>query len=221
MKRVLIILMVAALATVTQAVDISSNFTNIDFDSGITHINTGFDDPAADIIGWSDYPAHPLADAGVEGPAAWWIPEDYAYENAAFMASGDGAYNMSSYVIQADDVFTVSFLAGVWGWEGSGDGRGEWTATLFYDDPANVIGTYVEEYYWRSVGDLVWSTDAVGITATPESVDGTLGILLQNTTGDKIAQIDEITVSVVPEPATMALLGLGSLVMLRKRKFKA
>jgi hypothetical protein len=218
MKRVLVLLMVAALATAAQAVDISSEFVNIDFDSGITHIATGFDNPDADIIGWNDYPAHPLQDAGVEAPGAWWLPAEYAYGNAAFMKSGDAAYNMSSYVIQADDVFTISYLGGVWGWEGSGDGRGEWTATLFYDDPANVIGTYVQDYFWRSVGDVVWSTDAVGITATPESVGGTLGILMQNTTGDKIAQIDEITVSVVPEPATLSLLGLGALALLRKRK---
>ena len=218
MKRVLVLLMVAALATAAQAVDISSEFVNIDFDSGITHIATGFDNPTADIIGWNDYPAHPLQDAGVEGPAAWWIPDDYAYENAAFMKSGDAAYNMSSYVIQADDVFTISYIAGVWGWEGSGDGRGEWTASLFYDDPANVIGTYVQDYYWLGVGDVVRFTDAVGITATPESVGGTLGILFQNTTGDKIAQFDELTVSVVPEPATLSLLGLGALALLRKRK---
>ena len=218
MKRVLVLLMVAALATAAQAVDISSEFVNIDFDSGITHIATGFDNPTADIIGWNDYPAHPLQDAGVEGPAAWWIPDDYAYENAAFMKSGDAAYNMSSYVIQADDVFTISYIAGVWGWEGSGDGRGEWTASLFYDDPANVIGTYVQDYYSLGVGDVVRFTDAVGITATPESVGGTLGILFQNTTGDKIAQFDELTVSVVPEPATLSLLGLGALALLRKRK---
>ena len=218
MKRVLVLLMVAALATAAQAVDISSEFVNIDFDSGITHIATGFDNPTADIIGWNDYPAHPLQDAGVEGPAAWWIPDDYAYENAAFMKSGDAAYNMSSYVIQADDVFTISYIAGVWGWEGSGDGRGEWTASLFYDDPANVIGTYVQDYYWLGVGDVVRFTDVVGITATPESVGGTLGILFQNTTGDKIAQFDELTVSVVPEPATLSLLGLGALALLRKRK---
>ena len=218
MKRVFVLLMVAALATAAQAVDISSEFVNIDFDSGITHIATGFDNPTADIIGWNDYPAHPLQDAGVEGPAAWWIPDDYAHENAAFMKSGDAAYNMSSYVIQADDVFTISYIAGVWGWEGSGDGRGEWTASLFYDDPANVIGTYVQDYYWLGVGDVVRFTDAVGITATPESVGGTLGILMQNTTGDKIAQFDELTVSVVPEPATLSLLGLGALALLRKRK---
>jgi hypothetical protein len=218
MKRVLVLSMVVALATAVQAVDISSSFTNLDFDSGITHIASGFDNPNADIIGWSDYPAHPLNDAGVEGPSAWWLPDDYAYGQAAFMSPGDGAYNMSNYIIQSGDIFTVSYLAGVWGWQGSGDGRGEWTATLFYDDPANVIGSYVQDFFWVGLADGVRFTDPVGITATPESVGGTLGILFQNTTGDKIAQIDEISVTVIPEPASFALLSLGSLVIFKKRK---
>lgn len=216
MKKVLVLSIVAALATVVQAADISALFPNLDFDSGGTHIASGFDNPGEDILGWYDYPAHPLQDAGVEGPAAWWLGEDYAYGNAAFMKSGDGAYNMSSYVIQDGDVFSISFLAGVWGWEGNGDGFGQWTVTLFYDDPANVIGSDTRGFYWQSVKDGVF-VDPVEIAATAESVGGTLGILFQNTTGDKIAQIDEITVAVVPEPATMILLGLGALTMIRKR----
>lgn len=212
MKKVLVVLMVAALATAAQAVIIDS-FVNVDFDSdGVTTPGPfkGFDAPdAPEIDGWTNYPAGPLNDAGVEGPGAWWNPYEI---NAGFMSSGDAAYTMSTYTIQAGDVYTISYYAMQWQWTGSG----EWTATLFYDDPANVIGSYVQGGLPDN-GTWLPFSDANGIAATPASVGGTLGILMTST-GTGIAQIDEITVDVVPEPATMALLGLGSVALIRRRK---
>lgn len=219
MKKVLVLCMVAALATATQAADISALFTNLDFDSGAVTDGAlagfkGFDAPCTEIIGWTNYPAGLLNDSGVEGPGAWWLSEAYtsAYGNAGFMSSNDAAYNMSTYTIQSGDVFTISYMAGVWGWGGTG----QWTATLFYNDPANVIGTYVQDITaWMADG--VWHSDSTGIAATPASVGGTLGILMRST-GTGVSQFDEITINVVPEPATLSLLGLGVLALLRKRK---
>ena len=194
MKKVLVLFMAAVLATVSQAVVIDS-FVNLDFDSGgVSGPFKGFDAPdAPEIIGWTNYrngAAGPLNDAGVEGPGAWWSPYE---DRAAFMSPGDAAYNMSSYIIKAGDVYTISFYACEWDWDGTL--AGQWTATLFYDNPANVIGTYVQGVtgWWAAY------SDAIGIAATPASVGGTLGILMTNT-GAGIVQIDEITVAVVPEP---------------------
>jgi len=207
-----LILFLALMSGIAQAGLINS-FVNIDFDSdGVTTPGPfkGFDAPdAPEIVGWTNYPAGPLNDAGIEGPGAWWNP----YEtNAGFMSSGDAAYTMSTYTIQSGDVYTISYYAMQCQWTGSG----EWTATLFYDNPANVIGSYVQGGLPDN-GTWLPFSDATGIAATPASVGGTLGILMTST-GTGIAQIDEITVDVVPEPATMVLMGLGSLVLVRRRR---
>jgi hypothetical protein len=195
-----VVLMVAALATTAQAVVIDS-FVNADFDSGAVTTPgpfKGFDAPAAtEIIGWTNW--GDMRDAGVEADTAWWL-NGYANQNAAFINTGGGASNMSSYTIQAGDQFTASFISWHW-WD-----QGQMTVSLFYNDPANVIGSFV-------VNTTAWSpttynNEASPIAATPLSVGGTLGILCQST-GAGNAMLDEVVVNVVPEPATLTMLVLA------------
>lgn len=199
-----------ALAVTADAQPITS-FPNLDFDSGGTHINSGFDNPGADIIGWTNYAG--IADAGVEGPGAWWGPYDF---QAAFINGGGSAFNLSDYTIQAGDAFSVSFLARSWQWTGA---NGQWTATLFYDNPANVIGSYTTPgqlpEHWQP---WVTYTSDTPIAATPASVGGKLGILMSNT-GTRIALVDEIVVS-VPEPTTLSLATVAGLGLLLQRRRK-
>ena len=199
MKRLGLVVAIMLVASVAQAQPITS-FDNLDFDSGgVTTPGPfkGFDAPdAPEIAGWTNYPAGALNDAGVEGPGAWWGPYDV---NAGFMSGGDAAYTMSTYTIQPGDIYQIGFVAKQWNWTGA---VGEWTATLFYDDPANVIGSFVQ----TDLPDGWTAFSSAGIPATPASVGGTLGILMTSS-GSRISQVDEITVSVVPEPATICLVG--------------
>jgi hypothetical protein len=184
-----------------------TSFNNLDFDAGVSNIG-GFDAPN-DVPGWTNNT--PVVDSGVEGPGAWWGP----YDNyAAFMASGDSAYTMSTHTIQAGEVFNISFHAMQWQWTGAG----QWTASLFYDTPSNIIGSYTQGGLPDN-GTWTAFADPVGIAATPASVGGTLGILLQST-GTGIAQIDEITVDVaIPEPVSSVMVGVcgAALVLARRR----
>ena len=206
MKRVLVLLMVAVLATVSQAVLIDS-FVNADFDYGIVTTPgpfKGFDAPAApEIDGWVNYGT--INDAGVEASGAWWIV-GYAYQNCAFVNVGGGASNMSGYTIQDGDQFTASFIGDGWGGTSA-------RVSLWYDDPANVFGSFdtvMDAWFFAP------HSNATLIDATQAAVGGTLGVTIENL-GDNYLGFDEMTVNVVPEPATLALLGLGGLLIRRKK----
>jgi hypothetical protein len=210
MKKICLVAATMLAASSALAAPITS-FVNADFDSGIVTTPgpfAGFDAPAApEIVGWANYGSP--SDAGVEASGAWWI-NGYAYDNCAFVNAGGGAFNMSSYAIQAGDQFTVSVVADAWG-------TGQITASLFYDNPTNVIGTYTfTPNAWHFD---VW-TDATGIAATPASVGGTLGVLIMNTGGANIVGFDEVTVDVqsVPEPAAVGMLSLGGAALLLPRR---
>ncbi len=150
---------------------------NADFESGVQNYPDGFD-ASPDVPGWRD--GDQITDSGTENSNAWWG----SYEGtSAFMRMGDSAYLPSDYTIQLGDEFTIGFVAKSW------DGSSQWTATLFYDDPVNEIGSYSANIN----GSWTAYSNETRIVATPESVGGTLGVLFKNT-GSGFANLDNVTI---------------------------
>lgn len=198
------------LTTAVAQAELINSFVNANFESGIVTTPgpfKGFDAPAApEIIGWSNYGT--VNDGGVEASGAWWI-QGYAYGNCAFVNVGAGAFNLSSYVIQAGDLFDVSFIGDGWGASSA-------TVSLFYNDPANVIDSYtsaMDAWYFAP------HSTATPIAATMGSIGGTLGIRIVND-GANIIGFDEFTVNVthVPEPTSIAMILFGGAGMLALRR---
>jgi hypothetical protein len=211
-KNLAIVAAVLAGAAMSNAQPITS-FVNLDFDAG--GVNTGFgfngfDRADADIIGWRNLNDAPtLVDSGVEGPGAWWGPYEV---NAAFMRFGDGAYNLSDYTIQAGDAFSIDFFARSWDGDNS---QAAWTVSLFYDNPANLIGSYTTSLS----GTWTQYSTPTPIDATGASVGGKLGIQFVNSGPNHFASVDEITVTaVVPEPTTISLVAVAGLGLLLGRR---
>jgi hypothetical protein len=213
-KSLAVIASVLAMVATTSAQNISSHFENLDFEAGVVNVGggfNGFDNPAHDIPGWRDHAG--IFDAGVEGPGAWW--GTYAGGHSAFINGGGSAYNLSDYTIQPGDLFAIEFVAKSWPWTDP-EGIGEWTVGLFYDDPANVFGSYTTPPLGDNSTWIPYAT-LTPIVATALSEGGKLGILFSNTGGD-IAQFDGIVISVVPEPTTISLAALAGFGLLLNRR---
>jgi hypothetical protein len=161
---------------------------NADFEAGVGSWPEfdGFDNPAHDVPGWKNYPAT-MDSAGVEAGNAWWGTYNGSF--SAFLFPGRGGYLQSEYTIKPGDTFDIGYAAKVW-W-----GPSKWTATLFYNNPANVIGSFSSDINGG------WSSYSGRIAATPASVGGKLGILFVNT-GGSVATLDAVTLALVlPESA--------------------
>jgi hypothetical protein len=210
MKKLLIA--VATLAAVSESQAALLSLTNGDFEATTANaFPQGFDISGNDVPGWQNLGT--IVDSGVENSSAWWG----TYSGySAFLGKGDGAKLMTNHTIQLGDKFTFGLFAKSW------SVSSQFVATLFYNDPANVIGTY------SSGVNNTWTaySNPTTIDATLASVGGTLGFSIQNTqtavggeqSWERAVNFDNVTINVVPEPSAALLGGLGMLALLRRRR---
>jgi hypothetical protein len=197
-------------------------------------VNGGFEQPGAgkikgwdgengaDIPGWcSDIAAF---DSGVEGPDAWPGHTDGVY--AGFLLGGmspwgstypePSVWQILSYRVKAGDQFMLSV-----------DSRDNWSEitpaqlqmTLFYIAPGGVRTVLATQTVPLTT---TWTTFKLDAGDTTAAVGYLLGVELVDIAdpsrvppGNTWIGIDNVR---IPEPATMALLGLGGLSLLRIRK---
>ncbi len=176
--------------------------------------NPSFEQPGTDkIVGWESIPGWSsdivAIDSGVESD--W--PGSTEGDWSAFLFNGDSSvYNLTDHIIQLEEEFILQV-----------DARDNWSENI----PALLeISLFLDSYGERitvatetvELSDT-WTTYTVSFFAnTFPAVYNKIGIELANVTpsGDSWIGIDNI--QFVPEPATIALLGLGALALLSRKR---
>lgn len=129
----------------------------------------------------------------------------------AFLQPGNAVTNMTSYTIQAGDVFTLS-------WDHVGTRNLTHTVSLIYMFEGNVVKIAGTDVLATTSGTTYGGTFT--IAADSPAIGSTVGIGVVNTSANW-AEVDNFNLSVVsvPEPSAALLLGAtGLLAFARRRK---
>jgi hypothetical protein len=150
-------------------------------------------------------------DSGVQG-----IPGDASDgQNIAYLQGGNAEYNLTSFVIQAGDVFTYS-------WDWVLQGRGTATAQLAYWNGSAIVaiaGTSTSAQ--SNSGKVLDVTTTWTVPAGDPSIGDDIALTIAAPSGSNYPEVDNFNLSAssVPEPSITALGGLGILALLAlKRK---
>lgn len=144
-----------------------------------------------------------------------------------FVNSFQVAVNDTGIVIQPNTVYTLSAAVG---WDNVYASPGFWSLQLWADKstPTTFIQpgeTFLDQTYSTLAGvnnptQGNWALNSVtwDSASDPDLVGSTLTVLLNNfATGDTV-YFDNIEITAVPEPGSLALLGMGTLLVARRRR---
>ncbi|MCK5271446.1 MAG: PEP-CTERM sorting domain-containing protein [Sedimentisphaerales bacterium] len=134
-------------------------------------------------------------------------------------------WQLTDQTIAADEIYTLN----IWGWSdgtydsGSGGIGTDLKVSLFYDDAGSQIEVASQNHFLPfDINNQYPDAQACGAVFTVSDVPGSigkkLGVKFENITASGFIHLDDASVDVIPEPATMVLLGLGSLALLKRRR---
>jgi hypothetical protein len=190
----------------------------------ITILNGDFED---DFGGdWTEVPVW------TDDNNSWVVTGANAYKPAGgsqelYLNAGGDANQDLTHAWSSSDTYTLSLSAHEAGWQvgSAGDAfsvqlREAVSGDLLWDSgDQNVDGTLVNTppYEFTGTGHLFeWTIDASAFT---EGTEGQLlNIQLQSPNSGGSVYIDNVSLNLVPEPSTTALLGLGGLALILRRR---
>lgn len=207
MKKYIVVMIVLAVSAVSTA--------------AVTVDNSGFEDAGIAAGGYS-YSYTPWESLNEGGGYTPWLSNGYyspEMGTTIMYTTGDNVYQALTDTFVAGTVYQFSMRVGL-GQDGTSD---DWTL-YFYDADAAI--SVIDDL----TGAILGSASGV-LPATPDGTTGTVKTVTYTATaaddgkaigigfvGDYYTQFDDAAVSIVPEPATMALLGLGSLILARRKR---
>ena len=137
-------------------------------------------------------------------------------QRAFFKNTDGGAFNLTSYVMQAGDSLTLTFSALRFN---SGD---NFTAKLFSStDATYATNATLNSLIYAPVSQGTFEGFTLNYTAVAADAGKTIGVSFDNESaiGNSYAGLDNVVLTVVPEPSTMGLAALATgLIGLRRRR---